>query len=67
MIHAGGGTSLGFSTEPVDFKALPQFSIAPASLADVFKANWKSLLSLAFWLIAPFAAAYVRFIKYDVR
>ncbi|OGD13284.1 MAG: hypothetical protein A2W20_03840 [Candidatus Aminicenantes bacterium RBG_16_66_30] len=67
MIHAGGGTSLGFSAEPVDFKALPQFSIAPASLADVFKANWKSLLSLAFWLIAPFAAAYVRFIKYDVR
>jgi ABC-type transport system involved in multi-copper enzyme maturation permease subunit len=67
MIHAGGGTSLGFSAEPIDFKTLPQFTIAPASLADVFKANWKSLLSLAFWLIAPFAAAYVRFIRYDVR
>jgi len=67
MIHPGGGTSLGFSAAPVDFKALPQFAIAPASLADVFKANWKSLLSLLFWLIAPFAAAYVRFIKYDVR
>ncbi|MCJ7485268.1 MAG: DUF3526 domain-containing protein, partial [Candidatus Aminicenantes bacterium] len=67
MIHPGGGTSLGFSAQPVDFKALPQFTIAPASLADVFKANWKSLLSLLFWLVVPFAAAYVRFIKYDVR
>lgn len=67
MIHAGGGTSLGFSAQPVDSKSLPKFTIAPSSLADVFKANWKSLLSLAFWLIAPFAAAYVRFIKYDVR
>jgi ABC-type transport system involved in multi-copper enzyme maturation permease subunit len=67
MIHAGGGTSLGFSAQPVDFKALPQFAIAPTSLADVFKANWRSLLSLLFWLVAPFAAAYVRFIKYDVR
>ena len=67
MIHPGGGTSLGFSAQPVDFKALPQFTIAPASLGDIFRANWKSLLSLVFWLIAPFAAAYVRFIKYDVR
>lgn len=67
MIHAGGGTSLGFSIQPIDFKTLPQFTIAPASLGDVFRANWKSLLSLAFWLLAPFAAAYVRFIKYDVR
>jgi len=67
MIHPGGGTSLGFSAQPVDFEALPQFTIAPASLADVFKANWKSLLSLLFWLAAPFAAAYVRFIRYDVR
>jgi ABC-type transport system involved in multi-copper enzyme maturation permease subunit len=67
MIHAGGVMSLGFSSQPVDFKALPQFTIAPASLADIFKANWKSLLSLLFWLVVPFAAAYVRFIKYDVR
>jgi ABC-type transport system involved in multi-copper enzyme maturation permease subunit len=67
MIHAGGVTSLGFSAQPVDFKTLPQFTIAPASLAEVFRANWKSLLSLLFWLVAPFAAAYVRFINYDVR
>ncbi|MCX6568364.1 MAG: ABC transporter permease subunit [Candidatus Aminicenantes bacterium] len=67
MIHAGGGTSLGFSAESIDFKTLPQFTIAPASLGDIFKANWKSLLSLLFWLVVPFAAAYVRFIKYDVR
>ncbi|GEM_PF-208239 len=67
MIHPGGGTSLGFTAEPVDFKTLPQFRITPASLGDVFRAGWKSLLSLAFWLIAPFAAAYTRFLKYDVR
>ncbi len=67
MIHPGGGTSLGFSAMPVDFKTLPKFTIAPVSLGDIFRANWKSLLSLAFWLIAPFAAAYVRFIRYDVR
>ncbi|MCK7541200.1 MAG: hypothetical protein MZV63_65100 [Marinilabiliales bacterium] len=41
MIHAGNVTSLGFSAESIDFKSLPQFTIAPASLADVFKANWK--------------------------
>lgn len=67
MIHPSGHTSLGFSALPVDFKALPQFTITPASLADIFKANWLSLLSLAFWLVAPFAVAYMQFIKYDVR
>jgi ABC-type transport system involved in multi-copper enzyme maturation permease subunit len=67
MIHAGGGTSLSFSAMPVDTKNLPKFSIGPSTLADVFKENWKSLISLAFWLIAPFAVAYVRFLKYDVR
>ncbi len=67
MISPDGKTSLGFSAESVDFKALPKFAISPASLGDIFKANWKSLLSLAFWLVAPFAAAYVRFLKYDVR
>ncbi len=67
MIHSGGRTGLSFSAQSIDFKTLPQFTITPASLADIFKANWKSLLSLLFWLVAPFAAAYVRFIKYDVR
>ncbi len=67
MIHPGGGTSLGFQTLPVDFKKLPKFSIAPSSLAEVFKANGNSLVSLVFWLIAPFAVAYVQFLKYDVR
>jgi ABC-type transport system involved in multi-copper enzyme maturation permease subunit len=27
----------------------------------------RSLLSLLFWLIAPFAFAYAKFSKYDVR
>lgn len=63
----GGGTGLEFSMEPVDVKALPKFSIAPASLAETLKENLASLLSLVFWLIVPFAVAYVRFLRYDVR
>jgi ABC-type transport system involved in multi-copper enzyme maturation permease subunit len=67
MKFPDGRVSMSFSAEPVDPKALPSFSINHASLAEAFKGNWNSLLSLAFWLIAPFAAAYVRFLKYDVR
>jgi ABC-type transport system involved in multi-copper enzyme maturation permease subunit len=67
MISPRGGTSLGFSVQPVDFQKLPKFSVAPSSLAETFKENWRSLVSLAFWLIAPFAVAYVRFLRYDVR
>ena len=63
----GGGTSLRFSVQPVDFRKLPKFSVASTSLAETFKENWRSLVSLAFWLIAPFAVAYVRFLRYDVR
>ena len=67
MIHPGGGTTMAFSAQPVDFKKLPIFSIVPSSLAEALKANWRSLVSLAFWLVVPFAAAYVRFRNYDVR
>jgi ABC-type transport system involved in multi-copper enzyme maturation permease subunit len=67
MIHPGGGTSMSFSALPVDAAKLPKFLITPASLAETFKENWKSLVSLAFWLIAPFAFAYFKFIRYDVR
>jgi len=67
MIRPNGETMLAFHAFPVDLKNLPKFSIASASLQDAFKENWRSLISLAFWLIAPFAVAYVRFIKYDVR
>jgi ABC-type transport system involved in multi-copper enzyme maturation permease subunit len=67
MILPAGQTSLGFSVQPVDFQKLPKFSIAPSSLAETFKENWRSLVSLAFWLIAPFAMAYLRFLRYDVR
>jgi len=67
MIHEGGAMSMGFSAQPVDASKLPKFSIAEASLAETFKANARSLVSLLVWLIAPFAYAYVRFIKYDVR
>jgi ABC-type transport system involved in multi-copper enzyme maturation permease subunit len=67
MIHEGGRMSLGFSAMPVDASKLPKFSITPATVAETFKANVRSLLSLLFWLVAPFAYAYVRFIKYDVR
>jgi ABC-type transport system involved in multi-copper enzyme maturation permease subunit len=67
MIRPSGGTTLGFSVQSVDFNKLPQFSIPSVSPGDVLRENWKSLLSLAFWLIVPFAVAYVRFLKYDVR
>jgi ABC-type transport system involved in multi-copper enzyme maturation permease subunit len=67
MIHEGGHLSMGFSAQPVDASKLPKFSITPATIAETFKANVRSLLSLAVWLIAPFAFAYVKFIKYDVR
>ena len=67
MIHEGGHMSMAFSAMPVDASKLPKFSIAPATMAEAFKANVQSLLSLLFWLIAPFAFAYARFIKYDVR
>ncbi len=67
MIHSGGRMSMGFSAMPVDASKLPKFSIVPATIAEAFKANVRSILSLLFWLIAPFAIAYVRFLKYDVR
>jgi len=56
-----------FSAEPVDPKKLPKFAIADASLGEALKANAASIAALLFWLIAPFAFAYVRFLKYDVR
>jgi ABC-type transport system involved in multi-copper enzyme maturation permease subunit len=67
MIHSGGGLTMGFSALPVDAAKLPKFSITPATIAETLKANARSLLSLGFWLIAPFAFAYVRFLRYDVR
>jgi ABC-type transport system involved in multi-copper enzyme maturation permease subunit len=67
MIHEGGGMSMGFSAQPIDASKLPKFSITSATLAETFKANVRSLFSLLFWLIAPFAFAYAKFIRYDVR
>jgi ABC-type transport system involved in multi-copper enzyme maturation permease subunit len=67
MIYPSGGISMGFQTLPVDFKKLPKFSIPSSTLGEAVGANWNSLISLALWLIAPFAVAYVRFLKYDVR
>jgi ABC-2 type transport system permease protein len=68
VIMPSGGTASGSSIDQlVDPKALPAFAFSRAGLADILAGNWGGLLSLAFWLIAPFAAAYVRFIKYDVR
>jgi ABC-type transport system involved in multi-copper enzyme maturation permease subunit len=67
MIHEGGKMSMGFSAMPVDASKLPRFSIAPATVAETLKANARSLVSLFVWLIAPFAFAYAKFRKYDVR
>jgi ABC-type transport system involved in multi-copper enzyme maturation permease subunit len=67
MMHSGGRTTMAISAEPVDPKKLPKFSVAQATLGEAFKTNIRSLAALLFWLIVPFAAAYVRFRKYDVR
>jgi len=68
IIFPGGGTASSSSiNEFVDIKTLPSFSVGRASLSEVFAGNMGSLISLVFWLIAPFAVAYVRFLKYDVR
>ncbi|MCX6566358.1 MAG: ABC transporter permease subunit [Candidatus Aminicenantes bacterium] len=67
MIHGGGGTSMSFTAMPVDTSKLPKFAITPASLAETFKADGRSIFSLAFWLIVPFGFAYFKFVKYDVR
>lgn len=68
LIMPSGGTASSSSIDQmVNPRDLPAFSFKRAGLVDVLAGNWGSLISIAFWLIAPFAAAYVRFIKYDVR
>jgi len=67
MIHEGGQMSMGFSAQPVDASKLPRFAITPATVAETLKANVRSLVSLLVWLIAPFAFAYAKFVRYDVR
>jgi len=67
MLRPDGEITLMFQATPIDPKKLPKFSITPASVAEVFTGNWPSLLSLLFWLVAPFAFAYAKFRKYDVR
>lgn len=67
MLHEGGRTSVGFTAMPVDAANLPKFTVATATLAEAFKANGRSLISLLLWLILPYAFAYVKFLKYDVR
>jgi ABC-2 type transport system permease protein len=68
MIYPSGGSgSSSQITKMIDLKSLPAFSVRRSSLSEAIAGNWGSLMSLAFWLIAPFAATYVRFLKYDVR
>lgn len=67
MIHGGGNLTMAFSAQPVDASKLPRFSITPATIGETVRANARSLVSLLVWLIAPFAFAYVKFRKYDVR
>jgi len=68
VVMPSGGTASGSSIDKlVDSKTLPAFAFRRADVGDALAGNWGSLISLAIWLIAPFAAAYVRFIKYDVR
>jgi hypothetical protein len=64
---SGGSGSSSKITKTVDLKALPAYSFRQSSLSESIAGNPGSLFSLAFWLIAPFAVAYLRFLKYDVR
>jgi hypothetical protein len=68
MIMPSGGTASTASIgKMVDLKTLPAFSISSPTLGEIFLGNTGSLISLGFWLVVPFAIAYVRFIRYDVR
>ncbi|MDP2915982.1 MAG: ABC transporter permease subunit [Candidatus Aminicenantes bacterium] len=67
MILPGGGTRMNFATDREALKAQPKFSISSATPGEAFSSNLSSLASLLFWLIASFAAAYIRFRTYDVR
>jgi ABC-type transport system involved in multi-copper enzyme maturation permease subunit len=68
LILPSGGTSSSSSIDQfVDLKSLPAFEVGKATFSEVVVNNVGSLISMAFWLIAPFAVAYVRFLRYDVR
>jgi ABC-type transport system involved in multi-copper enzyme maturation permease subunit len=68
LILPGGGSGSSSSIDKfVDLKTLPEFSMTRASFSEVLAGNAGSLISIAFWLVAPFAVAYVKFLRYDVR
>jgi ABC-type transport system involved in multi-copper enzyme maturation permease subunit len=68
LIFPGGGSASSSSIgELIDLQNLPTFSVGRATLSEVLNGNWGSILSIIFWLLATFALAHVRFLKYDVR
>jgi ABC-type transport system involved in multi-copper enzyme maturation permease subunit len=67
ILPSGGTASTASIGEMVDLKTLPSFSIPTTTGSEVVSSNWGSILSLIIWLIIPFAIAYRRFLKYDVR
>lgn len=67
ILPGGGSGSMTSYDRNVNIGTLPSFSVRQAALSEIIAGNQGSLISLAFWLITPFALAYVRFLKYDVR
>jgi ABC-type transport system involved in multi-copper enzyme maturation permease subunit len=67
ILPGGGSGSTTSYDQDVDLAALPAFSVRLAAFSDVITGNQGSFISLAFWLIVPFALAYVKFLRYDVR
>lgn len=68
VVMPSGGTASSSSIDKlVDPKTLPAFAFRRAGVGEILAGNAGSLISLAFWLIVPFAAAYIRFLRYDVR
>ncbi len=68
LIFAGRGSGATVSVErPVDLSSLPSFSVKRAGLSEIFDHDLDGFVSLAFWLVASFGIAFLRFLKYDVR
>jgi hypothetical protein len=60
-------TENGQKPKPIDTNEMPSFSYTPVSLGDVFGASLPDIGLLALFNIIFFAAAYVGFLRYDVR
>ena len=64
---SGGTASSSAIDKLVDPKRFPAFAFRLPAFGEVLAGNGGEPVSLAFWLIVSFAAAYFRSSRYDVR